>query len=194
MATPQELRKNLALKLDDTPYQVVDFQHVKPGKGAAFTRTTLRNISTGESIERTFHADEQLEIAQLDKKDVTFLSPEGTTYAFMDSSTYEQYEVSEEVLGQSRWYLESDMSCLLVLYEGSAIAVEIPTTVVREIVDTTPPVKENTSGNVMKPARIPSGLEVQVPQFCAVGDKIKIDTRTGDYLGRIDERARASSP
>ncbi|GEN13499.1 translation elongation factor P (EF-P) [Myxococcus fulvus] len=194
MANTADIRRGLFLKYEGALLQVEFFQHVKPGKGAAFVRTKLRNVITGEIIERTFHADEQLETAQVDRKNATFQYQEGTTYIFMDPDTYDQYQVSEEVLGQARWYLDENTPYDVVFHEGRAVAVEPPTTVVREVVDTEPSMKQDTSGVTMKPARISSGLEVQVPLFCAVGDKIKIDTRTGDYLGRIDERASASSP
>ena len=185
MISSTDFRTGLTIEIDGGVWQVVEFQHVKPGKGAAFVRTKIKNVETGAVVERTFNPNEKMPAARLDTRKMQYLYEADGMYTFMDTENYEQTELSKDQLGDALNYLEDGMSCEVEFYDGKAIAVELPTTVVREITWTEPGVKGDTSGKVLKPAKIATGFEVAVPLFVNQGDKIEIDTRTGEYRKRV---------
>ncbi|NCV58515.1 MAG: elongation factor P [Betaproteobacteria bacterium] len=183
--TTNDLKNGITLQLDNGLFTVIEFQHVKPGKGGAFVRTKLRNLKTGNVLEKTFNAGIRVEQAMLEKKDMQFLYRDGDDYVFMDTE-YNQFEVEADSMGDALNYLDDGMPCEVIFYNNRAISVELPTGLVREVEYTEPAVRGDTSGKVMKPARVkPTGFEVQVPAFVEIGDKIEIDTRTGEYRNRV---------
>ncbi len=184
MYQTSDIKKNLKIKMDNAPWTVVEFLFVKPGKGTAFTRTTLRNLKTGRVIERNFRSGETLEPVDVETREAMFMYKDGEDYVFMDNSTYDQFPVSQEVLGDSSRWLVDNMNCHLLFYEGRPITAEVPNFIEIEITYCEPAVKGNTSQNATKNATIASGATVQVPLFVEEGTIIKIDTRTGEYQGR----------
>jgi len=170
--------------IDGQPYVVVDFQFVKPGKGQAFTRTKMKNLLSGSNTESVYKADEKFEDIILEKKEVAYSYFQDPMYVFMDGE-YNQIEIEKESLGEAVNYLEDGMKGEALFYEGRAISFELPTTIVREVIYTEPAVRGDTSGKVLKPAKLSTGFEVQVPAFCATGDRIEIDTRTNEYKRRV---------
>jgi len=179
-----DLRKGLTIQVDGEIYSVVDFLHVKPGKGAAFVRTTLRNVRTGQTIERTFRAGERVDRAHIETREMQYLYNTGDEYTFMDTETYEQVTLTKDQLGDAHYYLKENMNILIQFFEGQAIGVELPTAVELQVVHTEPGFKGDTATGATKPATLETGLVVQVPLFVNVGDMVKIDTRTGEYLSR----------
>jgi elongation factor P len=174
----------MTLDLDGNLFQVLEFQHHKPGKGNAVVRTKLRNVKTGGVVERTFNSDEKVGMARVDRSEMQFLYKEGTDLVFMDSATYEQHHIPAEAVGDAVNYLVEGMSPIVAMHEGNALGVELPASVVLKIVKSDPGVKGNTSSGATKPATLETGLTVQVPLFVEEGDSVKVDTRTGDYLTR----------
>ncbi|NMA51480.1 MAG: elongation factor P, partial [Peptococcaceae bacterium] len=166
-------------------YQIIDFQHVKPGKGAAFVRSKLRNIRTGAVVEKTFNAGERLPRARVEKRDVQYLYNDGKSYNFMDMENYEQLEMSPEQLGEAVKYLKENMIIQVLTFQGKSIGVEIPNFVELEVVETAPGIKGDTASGGSKPATLETGVIVQVPFFVNVGDILQIDTRTGNYIKRV---------
>ena len=163
---------------------VVDFQHVKPGKGGAFVRTRLKNFRTGAVLDRTFRADEKVPLATIDKRDMQFLYREGSDYVFMDNETYDQLHVSTESVGNSANYLKEGDAAVLPMYKDEVIGVDLPASVELEVKDTEPGIQGDRVSGARKPATLETGLVVQVPLFVNVGESIKVDTRTGEYLSR----------
>ena len=188
MYETSDIRKGLKIKLDGDPWIVVNFEFVKPGKGNAFTRTKLKNLKTGQVVDRTFKSGEKLEPAEFDERECTFLYSEGDVYHFMDKNDFEQIEVHRDVLGDAALYLSENMDVTLLFYEGAPLAVELPTFIEAEVVHTEPWVKGDTATGAMKPATISTGATVQVPLFVDVGDVIKIDTRDGTYVERVKQK------
>ena len=185
MYQTSDIRKNLKFKLDGAPWTVVEFQFVKPGKGTAFTRTKLKNLITGQVLDRTFRTGEKLEPVVLDMKKTSLMYTEGDDFHFMDSETYEQFMVGRDALGDlAKWMLEN-MQIDLLFYEGRPVSVEIPNFVELEITYSEPAVKGDTANNTTKPATVSTGAIVQVPLFVGEGETIRIDTRTGEYVGRV---------
>lgn len=182
------IRKNLKVKIDGVPFTVVEFQFVKPGKGNAFTRTKLRNMLTGAVIERTFKQHEKLEPADMDERQMQFLYKEGDSFVFMDTSSYDQLHLSEEQLGDNKWYLIDGTQVDVLFFNERPIGVTPPTFVVMKVVRTEPGFKGDTSGGAMKSATMESGLEVSVPLFINEGEMLKIDTRTGEYSERVNKK------
>ena len=180
-----DLKNGMTLDLDDGLFQVVEFQHVKPGKGGAFVRTKLRNARTGAVLERTFRAGEKVEQAVVDKREMQYLYPEGTEHVFMDNSSYEQMHVSEAALGDATGYLLPGASILMMIYKQEVIGVELPASVDLTVTQTDPGLQGDRSSAGRKPATVETGKTVQVPLFVNQGDKIKVDTRSGDYLTRV---------
>ena len=179
-----DLKNGMTLDLDDGLFNVVEFQHVKPGKGGAFVRTKLRNARTGAVLERTFRADEKVEQAVIDKAEMQYLYLEGSDYVFMDNSTYEQMHVAPASLGDAASYMLPGSNILMMLYKGEIIGVELPAAVELTISETEPGVQGDRVSGARKPATLETGLVVQVPLFVGPGEKIKVDTRTGEYLAR----------
>jgi elongation factor P len=183
--TTNDLKNGITLELDNGLYQVVEFQHVKPGKGGAFVRTKLRNLKTGNVLERTFNAGVRVEQAILDKKDMQFLYRDGDDYVFMDTESYEQMSVSPVALGDAADYLVESMTAIIALHQGEIVSVEIPAAVELTITDTEPGVQGDRVSGARKPATLETGKVIQVPLFVNVGDRVKVDTRSGEYITRV---------
>ncbi|MCL4423806.1 MAG: elongation factor P [Actinobacteria bacterium] len=179
-----DLRNGMTLDLPDGLFSVVEFQHVKPGKGGAFVRTKLRNVRTKAVLERTYRADEKLDQAIVDKREMQLLYRAGGEYVFMDASSYEQLQVPELALGDAARYLKDGDSAVLQLYEGEIIDVDLPAAVELEVSETEPGVQGDRVSGARKPATLETGIVVQVPLFVNPGDRIKVDTRSGEYLTR----------
>ncbi len=184
MISSNDFRPGTSIELDGSPWKVIEFLHVKPGKGAAFVRTKLKNMQTGNSMERTFRAGETVPQANIEKVDMQYLYPEGDEYVFMDMQSYEQVALSAAQIGDPVKYLKEQMEVAVVTWNGQVITVELPNTVTLEIIETDPGVKGDTATGGTKPARLETGAEIQVPLFIKVGERIRIDTRTDSYLGR----------
>ena len=184
MRQAQELRAGNVIMVGKNPMVVQRAEYNKGGRNSAVMKMKLRNLLTGGVSEVVYKADEKLENLVLDRRELTYSYFAEPSYVFMDSE-YNQYEVDKENMGDALNYLEEGLPCQVVFYDDRAISVELPNTVVREITYTEPAVRGDTSGKVLKPAKIATGFEVRVPLFCAIGDKIEIDTSTGGYLSRI---------
>lgn len=179
-----DLKNGMTLDLDGTLFAVLEFQHVKPGKGGAFVRTKLRNVRTGAVLERTFNAGVKVGLAIVDRKERQFLYRDGDSFVFMDLDTYEQFPVPAEVVGEAGRYLTDGATASVALHEGVPISVELPAAVGLQVTATDPGVKGDRVSGAMKPATVETGLVVQVPLFVEEGDRIKVDTRSGEYLER----------
>ena len=179
-----DLKNGMSLNLPEGLFSVVEFQHVKPGKGGAFVRTKLKNLRSGAVIERTYRADEKLDQAIIDKRDMQFLYRDGTDYVFMDTSSYEQMQASPDTLGSAPDYLKEGDAANLQMYNGEIVGVDLPASVELTVTDTEPGVQGDRVSGARKPATLQTGLVVQVPLFVNPGDAIKVDTRTGEYLTR----------
>lgn len=180
-----ELKNGLTLELDKGLFTVVEFQHVKPGKGGAFVRTKLRNVRTGAVIERTFNAGVRVEQAIIDRRDMQFLYKDGDDFVFMDTDTYEQINVKPAALGEAAEYLVESAKAQIAMYESEIVAVEIPASVELSITQTEPGIQGDRVSGARKPATLETGKVVQVPLFVDIGDRIKVDTRTGEYITRV---------
>ncbi|AZG09084.1 MULTISPECIES: elongation factor P [unclassified Pigmentiphaga] len=184
MKIAQELRVGNVIMVGKDPLVVLKAEYNKSGRNAAVVKMKLKNLLTGSGTESVYKADEKFEILVLERRECTYSYFADPMYVFMDTE-YNQYEVEAESMGDALHYLEEGMPVEVVFYEGRAISVEMPTIVVREIVYTEPAVRGDTSGKVMKPAKVNTGYELPVPLFCEIGDKIEIDTRTGEYRSRV---------
>ena len=184
MISAGDFRNGLCFEMDDQVYQVVEFQHVKPGKGAAFVRTKYKNVKTGSVVERSFNPNEKFEQAQLTRQAMQFIYADGDLYYFMDQETYEQTPIHQDKIGDGIKFLKEEMVCKVVSYKGDIFQVELPITVVLEITECEPGVKGDTANNASKYATLETGAVVKVPLFVNQGEKIKVDTRTGEYLER----------
>ncbi|CAM8625744.1 MAG: elongation factor [Pseudomonadota bacterium] len=185
MKIAQELRLGNVFMLDGQPQVVLKAEYNKSGRNAAVVKMKYKNLLTGSGSEQVFKADEKFEVLVLDRKEVTYSYFADPMYVFMDAE-YNQFEVEADSMGDALNYLEDGMACEVVFYDGRAISVEMPTSVVREVAYTEPAVKGDTSGKVMKPARIaPTNFEISVPAFVDIGDKVEVDTRTGEYRNRV---------
>ncbi|MCR4427599.1 MAG: elongation factor P [Firmicutes bacterium] len=185
MISTNDFRTGQTIEWDGSVWVVVDFQHVKPGKGAAFVRARLKNVITGNVIETTFRAGEKLPKAQIDYRDMQFLYESGGEYFFMDQTSFEQISLSQEVLGDSIKYLKENMVIGVQFYNGAPIGVELPNFVELVIIETDPGLRGDTASGGTKPAKLETGAVVQVPLFVQQGDKIRVDTRTHQYLERV---------
>ena len=179
-----DLKNGMSLDLPDGLFSVVEFQHVKPGKGGAFVRTKLKNVRTGAVVERTYRADEKLEQAIIDKREMQFLYRDGSDYVFMDTSSYEQLQVAPAALGDAAKYLKESDEAVLQLYNGEIVGVDLPAAVELTVTETEPGIQGDRVSGARKPATLQTGLVVQVPLFVNPGDAIKVDTRSGEYLTR----------
>ena len=187
MISAGEFRNGVTFEMDGQVMQVVEFQHVKPGKGAAFVRTKMKNVITGAVIETSFNPTARFENAYVDRKDMEYSYNDGNLYYFMDSETYELVPIDESMLPDGFKFVKENMVCKIMSYKGSIFGIEPPNFVELEVTETDPGFKGDTATNVTKPAIVETGAEVKVPLFINPGDRIKIDTRTGEYL----ERAKA---
>ncbi|NLT55000.1 MAG: elongation factor P [Actinomycetales bacterium] len=186
MATTNDLKNGLVLNLDGQLWAVVEFQHVKPGKGGAFVRTKLKNVLSGKVVDKTFNAGTKVETATVDKRDMQYLYKDGADFVFMDSSTYDQIMVSAETVGDAANFMLENQEAIVALHDGTPLYVELPAAVVLEITYTEPGMQGDRATGGTKPATVETGYEIQVPLFLETGTKVKVDTRTGDYLGRVN--------
>ena len=184
MISAGEFRNGITFEMDRQVFQVIEFQHVKPGKGAAFVRTKYRNMKTGSIQERSFNPNEKFEQARLERNDMTYLYSDGDLYYFMDVNTYEQVPFSAEVLGDALKFLKENMECHVVSYKGDIYGIEPPTFVELEITECEPGVKGDTAQNATKTAIVETGASIRVPLFVNQGDKVRVDTRNGTYMER----------
>ncbi len=182
--TTNDLKNGMHLDLDGDLVQILQFQHVKPGKGHAFVRTTLKNVRTGSTVDRTFRAGEKVERAMIDKRDMQYLYKDGEDFVFMDNETYDQRNVSPETLGDAMSYLIEGRSATVMLFGEEIVGTDLPAAVELTIAETEPGVQGDRSSGGTKPATLETGKEIQVPLFVGIGDIVKVDTRSGDYLSR----------
>ncbi len=187
MATSNDLKNGLVLNIDGQLWTVIEFQHVKPGKGPAFVRTKLKNVLTGKVVDKTFNAGVKVETANVDKRDMSYLYNDGESYVFMDKDNYDQVSLSETIVGDAVNYMLENQDAVVAMYEGNPIYVELPASVVLEVTYTEPGLQGDRSSGGTKPATVETGLQIQVPLFLENGTKVRIDTRTGDYLGRVND-------
>ncbi|MEN9208004.1 MAG: elongation factor P [Gloeomargarita sp. GMQP_bins_120] len=184
MISSNDFRPGVTIELDGSVWRVVEFLHVKPGKGSAFVRTTLKNVQTGKVLERTFRAGEMVPQAILEKRTMQHTYREGDQYIFMDMETYEERRCSPQELGDRAKYLKEEMEVTIVTWNDQILEIELPNTVVLTVVETDPGVRGDTATGGTKPATLETGAQIQVPLFINVGDRIRVDTRTDTYLGR----------
>ena len=182
--TTNDLNNGMSLNLPEGLYQVVEFQHVKPGKGGAFVRTTLRNVRTGNQLEKTFRAGEKVEQAMIDKREMQYLYNDGTDYVFMDNSTYEQLNVSPTTLGESANFIVDGSTAVLLMYGDEIIGIDLPASVELSIAETEPGIQGDRVSGAKKPATLETGLTIQVPLFIEPGERVKVDTRTAEFISR----------
>ena len=187
MATTNDLKNGLVLNIDGQLWTVVEFQHVKPGKGGAFVRTKLKNVLTGKVVDKTFNAGVKVETSNVDKREMQYLYKDGTDFVFMDTSTYDQLHVGEAVVGDAAKYLLENQSAIVATHEGAPLYVELPAAVVLEITYTEPGLQGDRSTGGTKPATLETGTEIQVPLFLEAGTRVRVDTRDGSYLGRVND-------
>lgn len=185
MISAGDFRNGITIELDNNVYQIIEFQHVKPGKGAAFVRTKLKNIKNGGVIEKTFRPTEKCPQARIDRKDMQYLYEDGDLYYFMDTETYDQIALNGETVGDALKFVKENEMCKVCSHNGSVFSVEPPLFVELDITETEPGFKGDTATGASKPATVETGAVVAVPLFVEQGDKIKIDTRTGEYLSRV---------
>ena len=185
VATTNDLKNGMVLNLEGQLWSVVEFQHVKPGKGPAFVRTKLKSVMTGKTVDKTFNAGTKVETSNVDKRTMQYLYKDGTDFVFMDGKTYDQLHVSETVVGSVADYMLENQEAIVATHEGAPLYVELPASVVLEITYTEPGLQGDRSTGGTKPATLETGKQIQVPLFLTQGEKVKVDTRTGDYLGRV---------
>jgi len=185
MPTTNDLKNGMTLNIDGALMNVVEFQHVKPGKGGAFVRTRLKNVRTGRVLDKTFRADEPVEVAILEKRQMQYLYRDDTGFHFMDTETYDQVAVEGDAVGDAAGYMVEGSTPYVTFYEGTAIGVELPASVELAVSETEPGVKGDRVSGATKPATVETGSVVQVPLFVETGDRIKVDTRSGAYLTRV---------
>ena len=185
MATTNDLKNGMTLNLDGQLWSVVDFQHVKPGKGGAFVRTKLKNVLSGKVVDKTFNAGVKVDVANVDRRGMQYLYADGTDFVFMDTQTFDQIHVPADTVGEVSKYLLENQDVTVALHDGNPLYVELPASVELAITYTEPGVQGDRSTGGTKPATVETGAEVQVPLFITSGEKIKVDTRSGDYLGRV---------
>lgn len=184
MATTNDLKNGMVLKIDNQLWQVVEFQHVKPGKGPAFVRTKLKNVLSGKNVDKTFNAGIKVETATVDRRDMQYLYNDGSDYVFMDLESYEQLPVSAEIVGDAKNFLLENQNVIVAQNEGTVLFIELPASVVLEVTFTEPGLQGDRSNAGTKPATLETGYEIQVPLFVEEGTKIKVDTRSGEYINR----------
>jgi elongation factor P len=185
VATSNDLKNGMVLNLNGQLWSIVEFQHVKPGKGGAFVRTKLKNVLSGKVVDKTFNAGVKVEVANVDKRDMQYLYRDSDTFIFMDASTYDQIHVTDNVVGAAVKYLLENQDAVVAMHDGNPLYVELPASVELVITFTEPGLQGDRSTGGSKPATLETGAEIQVPLFIEQGTKVKVDTRDGSYLGRI---------
>ena len=188
MATTNDLKNGIVLNLDGQLWTVTEFQHVKPGKGGAFVRTTLKNVLSGKVVDKTFNAGTKVETANVDKRTMQYLYNDGTDYVFMDGDTFDQIAVTPAIVGDAAKFMLENQDAIVARHEGNVLFIELPASVVLEIQYTEPGLQGDRSTGGTKPATLETGAEIQVPLFLTTGEKIKVDTRDGRYLGRVNDK------
>jgi elongation factor P len=186
VATTNDLKNGLVLNLEGQLWSVVEFQHVKPGKGPAFVRTKLKNVLSGKVVDKTFNAGVKVETANVDRRDMQYLYKDGTDFVFMDSTTYDQIHVPESVVGNAANYLLENQTAQVASHDDTVLYVDLPASVVLEITYTEPGLQGDRSTGGTKPATLETGAQIQVPLFLETGTRVKVDTRDGSYLGRVN--------
>ena len=184
MASTNDLKNGMVLRIEGQLWAVVEFQHVKPGKGPAFVRTKLRNVESGKNVDKTFNAGTKVETANVDKRTMQYLYNDGSSYVFMDTSTYEQLEVSPEVVGDAKNFMLENQEAIVATNDGRVLFIELPASVELLIAETEPGLQGDRSTGGTKPATLETGHTIAVPLFITTGEKVKVDTRDGSYLGR----------
>ena len=184
MISTNDMRPGQTLELDGSLFSIVNYQHVKPGKGQAFVKTKLKNVKSGAVVDRTFRADEKVNLAVLDKREMQYLYPDEAGLVFMDVESYEQIHVDPELLGNAAQFLRDGTICLVPVHEGTPVGAELPVTLELEVLETDPGFKGDRVSGALKPATLETGAVVQVPLFVDKGERIKVDTRTGQYISR----------
>ena len=185
MATTNDLKNGMVLKIEGQLWAVVEFQHVKPGKGPAFVRTKLRNVESGKTVDKTFNAGTKVETANVDKRTMQYLYNDGTSYVFMDNSSYEQLEVPPEVVGDAKNFMLENQDAIVATNEGRVLYIELPASVELLIAETEPGLQGDRSTGGTKPATLETGHVIAVPLFITGGEKVKVDTRDSSYMGRV---------
>jgi elongation factor P len=185
MATTNDLKNGMVLNLDGQLWSVVWFQHHKPGKGGAVVRTKLKSVLSGKVVDKTFNADVKVDVAQVDKRDMQYLYHDGSGYVFMDNTTYDQMTVPDDVVGDAKDYLLDNAGATVAVNEGQPLYIELPASVELVVEHTDPGLQGDRSSGGTKPARLETGKQIQVPLFITTGEKVKVDTRDGSYLGRV---------
>jgi elongation factor P len=186
VADTSDFKNGLVLKIEGQLWQIIEFQHVKPGKGPAFVRSKLKNVLSGKTVDKTWNAGVKVETATVDRRDMTYLYNDGTDYVFMDGETYDQVSISPEVLGDGAKFLLENMAVQVATHEGTPLFVELPVTIELVVQHTDPGLQGDRSTGGTKPAILETGAEIQVPLFINTGDKLKVDSRDGNYLGRVN--------
>ncbi|MEH0110860.1 elongation factor P [Tersicoccus sp. MR15.9] len=186
MATTNDIKNGSVLNLEGNLWNVIEFQHVKPGKGGAFVRTKLRNVRTSKVVDKTFNAGTKVDFATVDRRDYQYLYQDGADFVFMDTADFDQLTVSGETVGDAANFLLESMTVQIALHDGEVLYIELPPSVVLEITYTEPGLQGDRSSAGTKPATVETGYEIQVPLFLETGTRVKVDTRTGDYLGRVN--------
>jgi elongation factor P len=185
MATTNDLKNGMVLNIDGQLWSVVEFQHVKPGKGPAFVRTKLRNVESGKNVDKTFNAGTKVETANVDRRTMQYLYNDGSHYVFMDTGTYDQIEVAPEIVGDAKNFLLENQEAIVASNDGRVLYIELPASVELEVTYTEPGLQGDRSTGGTKPATVETGATVNVPLFITTGEKIKVDTRDSSYLGRV---------
>ncbi|GAB3167077.1 elongation factor P [Myceligenerans halotolerans] len=187
MATSNDIKNGTVLRIDGQLWTIIEFQHVKPGKGGAFVRTKMKNVLSGKVVDKTFNAGIKVETANVDRRDYQFLYMDGTDYVFMDNETYDQIMISPATVGNAKDFMLEGMQVMVATNEGQPLYIELPQAVTMEITYTEPGLQGDRSTGGTKPATLQTGAEIQVPLFLEQGTKVKVDTRTRDYLGRVND-------
>ena len=187
MASTNDFKNGLVLNLENQLWTIVEFQHVKPGKGPAFVRTKMKHVLSGKVVEKTFNAGVKVETATVDKRDMTYLYNDGEGFVFMDKDTYDQVTLSAETVGDAKDYMLENQEAVVAMHEGNPIYVELPASVILEVTYTEPGLQGDRSSGGTKPATVETGLQIQVPLFLENNTKVRVDTRTGEYLGRVTD-------
>ncbi|GAB4085480.1 elongation factor P [Myceligenerans cantabricum] len=187
MATSNDIKNGTVLRIDGQLWTIIEFQHVKPGKGGAFVRTKMKNVLSGKVVDKTFNAGTKVETANVDRRDYQYLYMDGTDYVFMDNDTYDQIMITPATIGDAKDFMLEGMQVMVATNEGQPLYLELPQSVVMEITYTEPGLQGDRSTGGTKPATLQTGAEIQVPLFLEQGTKVKVDTRTRDYLGRVND-------
>ncbi|MDO5617661.1 elongation factor P [Kocuria sp.] len=187
MATTNDIKNGTVLNLDGNLWSVIEFQHVKPGKGGAFVRTKLRNVTSGKVVDKTFNAGAKVDTATVDRSEYQYLYKDGDDFVFMDNSTYDQLNIPASVVGEAENFMLENTNAVIAMHEGAPLYIELPPSVVLEITYTEPGLQGDRSTGGTKPATLETGYQIQVPLFIENNTRVKVDTRSGDYLGRVTE-------